>query len=170
MGLIIDKTDFVGKYHLSKMISDKIDYFINYYERGYLYEILGKPLADLLLADLDVNKQPQSPEYIAIFNELYIDGNCCCKGNEVSKGIKDALLGFVWYEYVRQTKHVNTGVGMVSNVAEISKNSDFTHNFLFKNYNDAVDTANVIQCYVKENYTLYPLFCAKKLLNNYPFI
>ena len=170
MGLLIDKIDFVGKYHLSKMISDKIDYFIDYYERAYLYEVLGKPLADLLIADL-VNKVPQSPEYIAIYNDIYLSGNCCCNSsNKFNKGLKDILLGFVWYEYVRQTKHVNTGVGMVTNVSEISKNSDFTHNFLYKNYNDAVDGANVIQCYIKENSATYPLFCASKMLNNYPFI
>ncbi len=154
MGIIINSTDFTGKHRVSKDLYAELDKYIIRYERHYLIDLLGLPLADLLIADLAL-QVPQSPIYLAIYNEIYMqEVSCECSSNRYevySGGLKDMLLGFVYFEYMRDLKYRPTSTGLVINQNEVSREVASTDVVLYSRYNDSVEAYNVIRTYCKEN-------------------
>lgn len=156
MGLIVNKADFVGKYNLAKSITDKIDAFISQYETKLIYELFGKELGDLFIADLS-NQAPQSTRFTDIFGYLEVEIYC---EDVVSDGIKDMLLGFIYTYYKRDYPIQDSMVGSVQNDSETAQKVDLS--FILRPYNDAVRSHNVIQTYMKRNYSTYPEFNGKE--------
>ena len=52
MGILIDKSDFTGIYELNISIRDKVDEYIEEFEKPILVKLLGSDLFDLFEADL----------------------------------------------------------------------------------------------------------------------
>jgi len=155
MGLLVSKTDFVGNFALSKTISDKIDAFIDEFEEQYLIDLLGAELFKLFKADVDApTKKPETDIYLAIYNEINEDYSGCVMR---SKGLKDMILGFIWFEYVRATAYSHTGTGIVAGSNEVSKNVGLDDSYIYRNYNASVAAYGVIQWYIC-NTNDYPLF------------
>ena len=153
MGLIVVKDDFTGKYDLVKSINDKIESYIETYEESYLRELLGIDLFNLYKANV-VNHLPVNASYLTITNPLYIEQNGY---SIVSKGIKDMLLGFIFFEYVRDNKIKQSMSGSVVNGVD-SSNNDFTQEFLFQRYNESIDIYKNIQLYIELNKATYPTY------------
>lgn len=154
MGLLIVKTDFTGKYALSQSIQDKITSFISEYEVKYLSELLGAELYKLFAADVS-SFVPQTAKYLTLYNPINEDYN----GNVMySQGMKKMLLGFIWFEYVSQTKYKHTGTGVVVDSNEISRDADNSELFMYDMYNSSIDTYKTIQWYIMQHSSDYPNF------------
>lgn len=153
MGLIVIKDDFTGKYDLVKSINDKIESYIAAYEENYLRELLGIDLFNLYKDDV-VNHLPVNASYLTITTPLYVEQNGY---SIVSDGIKDMLLGFIFFEYVRDNKIKQSMSGSVVNGVDNS-NNDFTQEFLFQRYNESIDIYKNIQLYIELNKPTYPTY------------
>ena len=153
MGLIIVKEDFVGKFDLVKSINDKIESYIDAYEENYLRELLGVNLFNSYKADV-VNHLPVTASYLTITNPLFVEQSGY---SIVSNGIKDMLLGFIFFEYVRDNKIKQSMSGSVVNGVD-SSNNDFTQEFLFQRYNESIDIYKNIQLYIELNKATYPTY------------
>lgn len=156
MGLLISKTDFVGLYKIAQNIYTDIDSFIAAYEEKYLIELLGADLFAAFKADINpTTKEPDTAIYQALYNEFHIDDNGRIR---LSFGIKNMILGFVYFHYIREQKYKSTVTGVVVNSNENSRESAFDDNFMARKYNESIGTYTSIQWYVNENIASYPLY------------
>jgi len=157
MAKILQTTDFTGKYAISQnnFNTSDLQAFIDKYESIYVYDLLGVELGTLLLADIAASTflPPVTAKYATIFNVLSQDEPLVR-----SNGIKEMLLGFVYFEFVRTQTVQNTLVGNVLNQNEVSVNVDWASTNVYLNYNEAIRTYRGIQCYVLDNFATYPEF------------
>lgn len=162
MAKIVQISDFKGKYAVSQNAFDTVSLqsFIDKYEPKYLYDLLGVALGDLLLADIATPfTVPTTLIYQTIFNALNIDNVNYSWCNQIrSNGIKEALIGFIYFEYIRTKAVVNTPVGSVIAQNEVSNISDFSSTLIYINYNEAVKSYKSIQQYIFINSSNYPTF------------
>lgn len=148
MGLIIDTDDFTnGKYKVSQTVYSDLAYYIARYEKNYLCELLGAELADLFIADLTA-QVPVTAKYLSLFNAFREDDGDKLR---ISTGIKDMLLGFIWFEYTRDLFAKTYINGISKNQGESSEVIGFPENYMYQAYNEAVKTYNNIQWYIDEN-------------------
>lgn len=153
MGLIIVKADFIGNYDLVKSANDKIDSFIAKYEKNLLNDLLGSELFELFEADV-TSYEPVTDRFLTIFNPIKTKQN----GVEIqSDGIKEMLLGLIYFEYERKNRYKTSNSGPVKNITD-SANSDIDLSHLYNFYNDAIHTYKSIQYYISVNRTIYPEF------------
>jgi hypothetical protein len=159
MGVIISASeDFnFGKYAINDadVTRQSLKEYVKQNEKRFLYELLGVELAELLIADLDADKEPVTDRFIKIFDPLAFNWS---HRLVMSKGIKEILKGFVYSEFVREQNYKNNINGSSRNLYEqgevISANSaGITHK-----YNEAIDSFLAIQLYINENRDDYPEF------------
>jgi hypothetical protein len=153
MGLLIVKEDFVGKFNLVKSINDTIESYISIYEENYLRELLGINLFNLYKADV-VDYLPESIEFLTITNPLFVEQDGY---SIISQGLKNMLLGFIFFEYVRDVKIKQSMSGAVVNKVDSSSN-DFTQEYLYQRYNESIDIYKNIQMYIELNKDIYPSY------------
>lgn len=157
MAKILQTTDFTGKYAISQnnFNTSDLQAFIDKYESKYVYDLLGVELGTLLLSDIAVSTflPPVTAIYATIFNDLSQDEPLVR-----SNGIKEMLLGFVYFEFVRTQTVQNTLTGNVLNQNEVATVVDWASTGVYANYNEAITTYRGIQCYVLDNLTVYPTF------------
>ena len=169
----LSPSDFTGYYKISlnKFETPELQEFIDMLEVEVLQELLGCELYDEFIADLDVDNNPQSAQFIAIFNEFCIDDTCISSTyyDEVlypysntfyfknvqrkSEGMVEMLKGFIFWAYVNEQKYKNTVTGQIVNDNETSREvmaSEF-QDFTAKRYNKAIDTYKNIQWYICDN-------------------
>lgn len=161
---IVLNSDFVGKYELTltQYNTALIDSYIAKYEKEYLIKLLGKSLYDLFIADL-VSGVPQTTIYEAIFEPLYIDLFC---GFSESNGIKEMLIGFIYYHYTLDTQQQQTSVGVTAPKSENSEGVNL-NSISISRYNDNVQSYKTIQRYIQQNSSDYPTFNGKDLKYEY---
>lgn len=154
MGLLVVKADFVGKYAVAKSITDKLDAYIEEYEEKLLIELFGPELFVLFKADVNATtKKPVLAKYLNLYNSLQIDSWGCPFTS--SNGLKNMLLGFIYFYYVRDERIKISMDGAVINKTEASEPVNM--NFLYNRYNESVQSYNVIQHHAYDNRTLdYP--------------
>lgn len=142
MGILIVASDFTGKFAIPQNAFSDLDGFITDTEESYLIDLLGADFYVAFKANL-VNKVPVLPKYKTLYDPLAFD-----YGNKSydSKGMKKMLLGFIFFDYMRQIKYKPTEMGMVSNVMDTSKTEAVGS--LYKYLNDATEIHNIIQVYV----------------------
>lgn len=152
---IVQTSDFVGEYKVSQSRFTELAKYITKYEKQYLVKLLGSDLYDLFIADLTVTtpQTPQTAIYQSIFNSFKQDENNCIV---FSEGIKQMLIMFIYFHYVRDMQNYNTIAGSVTNVNENSNASGYNGYNLIESYNDAIDTYRSIQWYIEENKSDYP--------------
>tara|TARA_R110000772_G_scaffold36091_5_gene86615 strand:+ start:8505 stop:9287 length:783 start_codon:yes stop_codon:yes gene_type:complete len=162
--MIVQVSDFIGKYALSKgMFSEQtIQDYIDRYQNRYLKELFGVKLYDQFELDL-LNDVPQSPNFIKVFEAFSEDINLLCVGwnrgyrNEgmlISNGIKDMLLGFIYYEYCKDLVNQMTPFG---NTKPQSENSDVANTLfstMYNRYNESIISFQAIQDYIILNQSL----------------
>lgn len=158
MAKIVQTTDFVGKYKVTanSFTTTHLQSFIDKYEKKYLYDLLGVELGDLFYADIVTPfTAPTTLIYSTIFNTLSLDYNCT---QVRSDGIKEMLVGFIYWEFVRTQSVVNTPLGGVMPSNEVSTIPDWNSTQIYQVYNEAVKNYRSIQIYINNNMTLYPLY------------
>ncbi len=157
MGLLIVKSDFVGKYALATSTkgNDNIDAYIAEYEEQILIDLLGLELFELFKSDVDSGtKKPVTPIYLTIYDRLNFE---YCGRLLTSFGIKNILLSIIFFHYVRDNTIKQTVNGAVKIQSEVSQPVDQT--YLLLRYNEAIMAYSVIQRYCLENETdVYPAF------------
>lgn len=137
------KTTGVGEVKL-------LDY-IERYSAKYLRELLGVELYDLFIIGYDLS----DPIYVALFAEFSYQNNY-----EIvtSSGIKDMLLGFIYFYYQRDMLVQQSTVGVGKAKGENSSRPSVTQANIFGRYNDSVAIYNSIQQYCTDNSIDYPTF------------
>ena len=154
MGLIVNTTDFVGKYALAQNSFSNLGDYITQFERNYLYKLLGKELADLFIADLS-NYVPQTTRFENIYNQIIGETNGICYFNE---GMKNMMLGFIYFEYQRMEKIQSTVSGSFANTSETAREVGFMELNLYGRYNQSVKDFKEIQRYCLNESATYPEF------------
>ncbi len=153
MGVLISSANFVGKYAIPQDSFSDLDGFIDNYEVDLLVDLLGYDLYTAFEADLAGTPQvPASANYLTIYNKLTLDHNCVLLR---SKGMVDMLLGFIFFEYMRQIKYKATTQGIVFNAPDSSVVT--AYGSLYKYYNDSVATHKAIQAYICYKEADYPV-------------
>lgn len=156
--MIINVSDFTGKYSLSKgMFSETtITDYITRYQDQYLKELFGVKLFNQFNSDL-LAGVPQSPNFIKVFDPLSEDVDIMISryyrgfgysGILISNGIKDMLLGFIYYEYAKDLVNQMTPFG---NTKPQSENSDIANtlfSMMYNRYNESIGTYQAIQDYI----------------------
>ena len=143
---------------LTLQAETELDAMIDDVEKNTLQELLGCELYTLFIADLTVGtpQVPQTQIYIDIFDAFCFDHVLC--GPQTSKGMKDLLMAYTYFEWHRYNLNKSTSTGMVRGDSENS-NSVLAESYgTYDKYNRAVDSYRSIQQYISDNSTLYPTF------------
>jgi len=158
MGLIVVQADFEGKTAIAQNNYTDIDSYIAKYEEPYLIDLLGVELFKLFKASVTAHV-PAAGIYRTIFDPIRED-DTECNSVKVSEGIKQMLLGFIFFEFMKDDKFKATNSGTVAAQTELSRETGFTENDIYSRYNEALESYNTIQWYiVKKNKKVdYPLF------------
>ena len=155
MGLLITTEDFVAKFKISEDSFTELDPYIQRYESKYLKDLLGVELFDLFKADV-VAHLPILAIYLNIFNE--IRPTLINEWQPISEGMKDMLLGFVYFEYMRDIPFTASVSGAVQSVFENSNPVAGNNYGLYERYNNSIRTYWAIQHYIVSNPTDYDTY------------
>lgn len=153
MGILIDTDDFKGKWFIptDDYSEDRLNDYIDTFEKKYLVYLLGKELFDEFQADL-VAQVPQTARFVSIFNEFFIDDGSCVFHSE---GMKKMLLGMVYFHYVRDNDVKQTPSGTFKNTSELA-NSFTSFPQIVQRWNQSIDSWRNIQWYICDNPNDYP--------------
>jgi hypothetical protein len=156
MGKFVTTNDLVNKFEISTgMYADsKIDAYIDRYEDVYLAEMLGVNLYNDFIDDLDVDNLPQDVKFTKIFEPFMEEKDLRIL---ISKGIKDMLMGFIYFEYLKDQVTQSTPVGIVKQQGENST-PIHSHTTIYGRYNEAIKTYRAIQDYIFLNQATYDGF------------
>lgn len=155
MGLLIEKTDFsTGKYKISQNNYTDIDSYISKYEERYLIDLMGVELFNLFKASVS-SHVPAAGIYKTIFDPIRQDDNSCIR---ISEGMKEMLLGFIYFEFMRDDKFKSTPGGTVAAQSEVSRETTFEENNIYIRYNISIASYRTIQWYIEDNIDSYPTY------------
>lgn len=155
MPTITKIADYIGRYQVAKDSYSKqvLQQYIDENESKLIYQLLGTELGALFIADLDVNGVPQTQRFIDIYNSFALEDDC---KQYISDGLKDYLLGLIYFDYVRNTNTYNSQLG---NKSSLTENSEYAGNLihdLSQRYNKGIATGKNIQwycdCHLPEDY------------------
>jgi len=151
------QTDYKGTVRISQngLDGDILQDYLDEKEPMYLKDLLGCDLYDLYVADLDVNEIPQTAPYTTIFNPICNDDDCDQKR---SRGIKEMLKGFMYFEYVRDQHQINSSIGVSRSKGVASDMILPGSSIINKPYNLAVKDYQAIQYYICQNMTDFPTY------------
>jgi len=175
--IILQVSDFTqkGKYYIpigttGCSSEQKLQNYIDRYEKRYLQDLLGCELSELFIADLDGNTHiPVTQIYLDIYNEICVDltqgfnsiyyGTCGCKPSRiVSRGMKSMLMGFIYFQYMRDQPNAKDLTGVNNKKAENSTMASFESWGIDQYYNESIEDYQNIQYYIYENKGDYPTF------------
>jgi len=164
--LLLDK---FGKIRLEQ-------YLIEFDDDQFLAPLFGKDEYAKYKADLDGNFIPQTAPYTTVFNALCDEVDPCdyicklrydhgklnheCKELLISKGIKDMLKGFVYYNYLYDPKAQQTpvGVAILDSANSNAATDDQIASEAEARWNRSIHTYRSIQKYIAANETDFPDF------------
>lgn len=158
MAKIVQISDFTGDYAITmnSFSGTHLTRFVDTYEVNYLRDLLGVSLSTALLADIATPfTAPTNANYLTIFNPIAYD---CVGGQIVSEGIKQMLVGFIFFEYVRFQNIQNTITGNVKAENEVSTPAMWGQTNIYHNYNKSIDTYKAIQYHISLNEANYSTF------------
>lgn len=154
MGLIITVSDFLssaGKLAIAQdnVAATKITSYILRYEEQYLIDLLGVELFNLFKADIaSPPNPPASPIYAALYDPIRQDDGTCIR---ISRGMKDMVMGFLWWEYMRDAKFRQALTGMFVDKSENSREAPFDEYNIYGRYNESIESYQTIQWYIKKD-------------------
>lgn len=150
--ITINNVDFKGKFELTlgEFTSQKLTDYIGRYQNEFTIELLGVELYDLYVANSG------NPEFVIIEKPLIFQSNC----GKIYKslGMKDMLLGFIYFMYGRDLPTQQTVTGAVKQSNENSMPPSNVNALLWQRYNESVQSYEAIQAYIRENIDTYPTF------------
>lgn len=152
MGVLIYSGNFVGKYSIPQGAFSTLDQFITDTEESYLIDLIGATM----YADFKANLTPAPPAtstntprptnagYLNIYNSFNAD-----YGSKIykSKGLVIMLLGFIFFDFVRQQKYKITTQGIVSQVPDTA--TEVSVGNLYTYLNEATESYQAIQTYIE---------------------
>lgn len=160
MGFYVNISDFTGKFevHQGMYSNNDLNDYIQRYELDYLKQLFGVPLYNEYYANAITNPPTNIPP-LAKFSYLYNpfdyqntdDFWLLCQ----SKGIKDMLIGFIWFEFNKDQVSTATPLGQQKQKNELSEAVIST---LYNRYNESVKTYRAIQTYIAQNSGTYQNF------------
>jgi hypothetical protein len=153
MGLIIASSDFSSIIATDVYTVSEVDGAIDTYEKQLIIELLGVELGDLFIDDLDVNGVPTTQRFTDIFESWFKQYDDVIYQ---SVGMKQMLVWWVFFFYVREQWQDNSINGNVESEGSISRDSKMSYVTLIKNYNVAIKTYKSIQKFIEENKSTYP--------------
>lgn len=156
--MIVSIGDFTGKYELHTGIYDqgKITAYIAKYEPRYMRELLGAQMYTDFVSDLDQQtNEPKSPNFQTLYNPFAVDVNLYRILE--SEGIKEMLLGFIYFEYTKDTSNTMTPFGNTVSRSELSKLATSLQSLMYNRYNESVRTFMAIREYILLNWNDFPL-------------
>ena len=163
MSQVIQTSDFQeqGKFYIpfnTQLCGSEEDLqnYIDEYEENILNDLLGCELTTLFLADL-VNGVPQTQIYLDIYNKICIDLDC---GQIRTDGMKKMLMGFIFFQYMRDQSNARDLTGINQKSSENSTSVTWRKSGLYTFHNKALKSYNGIQQYIcdpdyKENYPTF---------------
>lgn len=144
-----------GKYELHKGMyeQDKINAYIDKYEKLYLIQLLGAELYNEFVNDL-VAGVPQTQKFIDIFNSFEVDRNGC--ELIISEGMVEMIRGFIYFEYLKDQINQVWVAGNVKPKGENSENISTLNQQIYTRYNGSMNTYRAIQQYICDRLSTYP--------------
>ena len=139
----------------NELDQDILHEYLDEKEPEYLTDLLGCDLYALYEADLDVNGVPQTAPYTTIYEPLCIDDDC---GQNRSRGIKEMLKGFMYFEYVREQHEINSSIGMSKSKGIASDLLLPASTTIKRPYNRSINDYQNIQYYICQNETDFPTY------------
>lgn len=156
--MIVSIGDFTGKYELHTGIYDqaKITDYIAKYEPRYMRELLGAQMYADFVSDLDQQtNEPKSPNFQTLYNPFAVD--VTLYRILESEGIKTMLIGFIYFEYIKDTSNTITPFGNTVSRSELSKLATSLQSLMYNRYNESVRTFMAIREYIVLNWNDFPL-------------
>jgi hypothetical protein len=151
--MLVNVSDFVGKYqlHSGTYVSSNIQAYIDKYEPKYLRELFGAVLYSDFMSDLDQQtNEPKSPNFRYVYFPFAEDVNVYQM--LVSEGIKEMLLGFIYFEYSKDLQNQMTPYGNVQNKSELSNTVSTLSSMIWTRYNESVRTFMAIKDWMYLNW------------------
>lgn len=160
MGFYVNSEDFTGKFAVSQGLynTPNIDDYIQRYELTYLTELLGVDLYNLYYANADgqPGNVPTEARFLKIYNPFNEQSGINLYEMLISKGLKDMLLGFIYFQIMRDQITTATSNGMQKQKNELSESAFLP---VYQRYNESIKTYQAIQKYVYYNFSSdYPEF------------
>ena len=160
-------SDYKGEISITtnKYTKKDLELYIDDYELEIIEDLLGCELAELFIADLDVDNMPQEPRFTAIYDKFCIDLDCgdwSIKWNDLnyfystnqnvrSIGMKEMIKRFVYVYFTREDKQKQTVSGGSVNESTAAREASNPERNIVRQYNKAVDTHRAIQYYICNN-------------------
>jgi hypothetical protein len=146
---MITPSDFVGKFEVHKGMyaTSKLEAYIERYVEQYLTEMFGVELYQDFMFDLS-NGVPDSPRFAFFYYPFKLDIPAGIMGRRdviISRGIKDMLLGFVYFEYCKDLMNQQTTAGSVVPQSENSFVNSTLFTLMYARYNESIRTYRSIQ-------------------------
>ena len=134
---MIQTSDFTGKWAIAQNSFTNLQPYIDRYEDRILVELMGKDLADDFLSDPD--------------DEIWDDFK------EIGFGLTSLIVGFVYFEYVRDLPFTVTNKNVIYTLEE-NGSTVIPAVVLRQRYNECVRDYREMQEYLKAN---FPNFAGK---------
>ena len=152
---ILQTSDFTGEFKISSTVYSDLTTYIETYEKKYLLELMGAELYGLFIADLTPStpQTPQTQRFIDLFNSFAIDDSNCIRRSE---GIKQMLIQFVYFHFVRDVNYEQTDTGVMRTVSEVSGILPYNGFNLIEAYNNGVENFLNIQWFILDDPSTYP--------------
>ena len=152
MGLYVNSSEFAGQDNIAqdKFSVNDLDLYIDKYEVRYLQDLLGCKLYEDFATDFAITGVvPTAPKFQEIWNPICLDDSLCIIRR--SEGIKDMLLQFIYFEYLRDNKVKNNIGGQNVNVQANSNEAEYHITNIYTNYNQAIESYSTIQWIICDN-------------------
>lgn len=166
---ILQTSDFAGKYKVAQDPYNTVilQGYIDRYTPKYLAKLLGAELSTDMIDDIGEGDEPTDPDLLAIFEPFTVDNN-----TELieSDGIKQMLLGFIFFHFVVDAKvQANPISGTALAATENSTPTELIEAQVYDRYNGSVRTARAIQWKCQNTSGKYDNFNGQRFLFNSAF-
>lgn len=129
--ILVDKSDFKGKWEVAQNNFSNLDSYIERYEKAILVDLMGKDLADDFILDPVDTK----------WDDL----------KDVGFGLTSLLVGFIYFEYVRDLPFRVTNQGVVYQLDD-NASQVITVLALKQRYNECVDDYKLMQRLLRRDF------------------
>lgn len=169
---LVETSDFIGEFKcpadpfnvqlLQLAIDENVDSVIR--------RIFGSELGNEIIAYI-ANPLPVNPDFEQLINPFQVDQNttCDCHSDLLeSKGLKYALIAYIYREFQIDAKLTPTQVGGLTRPkVELNDSDMLPQAQVIMKYNKGVKTIWAIQCYTRSNRDVYPNSNPQKFILDY---
>lgn len=129
--ILVDKSDFKGKWEVAQNNFSNLDSYIERYEKAILVDLMGEDLADDFISD------PADAKW----NDL----------KDVGFGLTSMIVGFIYFEYVRDLPFRITNQGVVYQLDD-NASQVITVLALKQRYNECVNDYKLMQRLLRRDF------------------